>query len=155
MEDYTRILLHEVNTTPGESTRRNAPISNDTLVQLTKKKLEGFIIPSSRSEDKIEKVVRVLILAKNFIGCTLQSEPHAAIAWAGVSMFLPVSEYIHLYVPENVSLCLGKTFLGPVTCCFLHLIVFHCSSILACYIIWYRKSVFCAQCKIIHWQRPT
>ncbi|KAM0309073.1 hypothetical protein ACHAO8_009375 [Botrytis cinerea] len=90
MEDYTRILLHEVNTTPGESTRRNAPISNDTLVQLTKKKLEGFIIPSSRSEDKIEKVVRVLILAKNFIGCTLQSEPHATIAWAGVSMFLPL-----------------------------------------------------------------
>ncbi|TGO39060.1 hypothetical protein BHYA_0061g00150 [Botrytis hyacinthi] len=55
-------------------------------------KLDGFTIPSSRSGEKIEKVVKVVIAAKTFIGSTLESEPHAAIAWAGVSIFLPVKK---------------------------------------------------------------
>ncbi|KAF7908887.1 uncharacterized protein EAE98_012445 [Botrytis deweyae] len=90
MEDYTRILLHELNTTLGGNNSRNAPISNHTLVQLMRKKLDGFSIPSSRSEDKIEKVVKVLMAAKSFIDFAFQSEPHAAVAWTGVSMFLPL-----------------------------------------------------------------
>ncbi|TGO11258.1 hypothetical protein BTUL_0114g00360 [Botrytis tulipae] len=90
MDDYSRILVREADTTPGSSSVQDSPISNDTLIKLMKAKLDGFTIPSSRSGDKIEKVVKVVIAAKTFIGSTLESEPHAAIAWAGVSMVLPL-----------------------------------------------------------------
>ncbi|KAF7881383.1 uncharacterized protein EAF01_011894 [Botrytis porri] len=90
MDDYSRILLREANVTPGSSTTQDAPISNGKLIKLMKAKLDGFTIPSSRSGDKIEKIVKVVIAAKTFIGSTLESEPHAAIAWAGVSVFLPL-----------------------------------------------------------------
>ncbi|KAF7928104.1 uncharacterized protein EAE97_009902 [Botrytis byssoidea] len=90
MDDYSRILVREADTTPGSSSIQDVPISNDTLIKLMKTKLDGFTILSSRSGDKIEKVVKVVIAAKTFIGSTLESEPHAAIAWAGVSMFLPL-----------------------------------------------------------------
>ncbi|KAJ8063320.1 hypothetical protein OCU04_008550 [Sclerotinia nivalis] len=90
MEDYSRILLDEANINPVGGITQNAPISNDALVQLTKAKLDNFTTTYSRSGNMIEKVVKVVMAANNFIGSTLQSEPHAAIAWAGVSMFLPL-----------------------------------------------------------------
>lgn len=98
MESYSQILLHEANTNFGGT--QNTPISNDILVNLTKTKLEDFTIPSSGSGVTIEKVVKVVMAAQNFIGSALQSEPHAAIAWAGVSMFLPVST-IHWKVRKS------------------------------------------------------
>lgn len=103
MDDYSRILVREADTTPGPSSIQDVPVSNDTLINLMKAKLDGFTIPSSRSGEKIEKVVKVVIAAKAFIGSTLESEPHAAIAWAGVSMFLPVSGYVYLFMHENMS----------------------------------------------------
>ncbi|KAF5870288.1 putative sex-determining protein fem-1 protein [Botrytis fragariae] len=78
-------------------------------------KLDEFTIPSSRSGDKIEKVVKVVIAAKTFIGFTLESEPHAAIAWAGVSMFLPDPTSTDEHRSSAVKLQLKKAIIQLYT----------------------------------------
>jgi hypothetical protein len=42
-------------------------------------------------QEQVNKVVQRIIYAKDFIGQAIFSEPHAALAWAGVSLLLPVS----------------------------------------------------------------
>ena len=40
--------------------------------------------------EKAEKVVKFIMWSKDVIGAAASLEPHAAIAWAGVSLLLPV-----------------------------------------------------------------
>ncbi|KAH8807393.1 hypothetical protein F5884DRAFT_341401 [Xylogone sp. PMI_703] len=41
-------------------------------------------------KEKIGKIVRGVLAAKDFIGSALSSEPHAALVWAGVAVVLPL-----------------------------------------------------------------
>src|SRR5580704_11914256 len=42
-------------------------------------------------KEKVDKIVSAIIFAKDFITAAASLEPHAALAWAGVSVLLPVS----------------------------------------------------------------
>ena len=39
----------------------------------------------------LKKAVEIIIASKDFIGSAVSAEPHAALAWCGVSLLLPVS----------------------------------------------------------------
>ena len=41
--------------------------------------------------DQIDKVVKVVAAAKDFVGAALASDPHAALAWTGICTLLPVN----------------------------------------------------------------
>jgi len=45
----------------------------------------------STASDVYKKIVKTVLFAKDFVGQAVSHEPHAALAWAGVSMLLPVS----------------------------------------------------------------
>jgi hypothetical protein len=45
----------------------------------------------STASDVYKKIVKSVLFAKDFVGQAVSNEPHAALAWAGVSMLLPVS----------------------------------------------------------------
>jgi len=47
-----------------------------------------------------DRVVGAVIWAKDFIGQSISSEPHAALAWAGVCLVLPVSSSLRLLCDE-------------------------------------------------------
>lgn len=40
--------------------------------------------------DQFEKAIKVIVATREFISSAVSSEPHAALAWAGVCVFLPV-----------------------------------------------------------------
>jgi uncharacterized protein YlzI (FlbEa/FlbD family) len=50
--------------------------------------------------EQVEKVLKGITAAKDVIGWLAILEPHAAFAWAGVSVFLPVSigAMTHVYL---------------------------------------------------------
>ena len=41
--------------------------------------------------EQSEKLVRFILWSKDFVSVVLKSEPHAAIAWAGISLIMPAS----------------------------------------------------------------
>lgn len=45
----------------------------------------------STAGDVYKKIVKTVLFAKDFVGQAVSNEPHAALAWAGISMLLPVS----------------------------------------------------------------
>lgn len=48
--------------------------------------------------DQFDKAVKVVIATKEFISSAVSSEPHAALAWAGVCIFLPVKTPSKFYL---------------------------------------------------------
>lgn len=36
--------------------------------------------------------MKIIVSVKDFVSSAVSSEPHAALAWAGVCVFLPVSD---------------------------------------------------------------
>ena len=48
-------------------------------------------------KEQVRKLVHTILSAKDYIGSAVSVEPHAALAWAGVLVFLPVSLYIMIY----------------------------------------------------------
>lgn len=42
-------------------------------------------------QDYSKKAIKIIIASKSFITSAASAEPHAALAWAGVSLLLPVS----------------------------------------------------------------
>jgi N-terminal domain of NWD NACHT-NTPase len=67
--------LVDVKRQAVEEARRKLTIGNET-----------YII-----KEKVDKIVSAIIFAKDFITAAASLEPHAALAWAGVSVLLPVS----------------------------------------------------------------
>ena len=59
----------------------------------------------------LKKAVEIIIASKDFIGSAVSAEPHAALAWCGVSLLLPVS--IPDIVIRIIYLMLQKLFLNP------------------------------------------
>jgi hypothetical protein len=46
-------------------------------------------------KELVSKIVSVIISTKDFISSAVSAEPHAALAWAGVLVILPVSIYLN------------------------------------------------------------
>jgi hypothetical protein len=66
------------------------------------------------AKEVVGKIVRAVISAKGFISSAVSTEPHAALAWAGVLVILPVSIYI-AYCSDSSLISTMKVFLNPVT----------------------------------------
>lgn len=47
--------------------------------------------------DQFDKAVKAVIAMKEFISSAVSSEPHAALAWAGVCVFLPVRSFFEFW----------------------------------------------------------
>jgi hypothetical protein len=63
------------------------------LANLIEKRLQNIRNQEwSAAGDIYKKIVKTVLFAKDFVGQAVSNEPHAALAWAGVSMLLPVSE---------------------------------------------------------------
>jgi N-terminal domain of NWD NACHT-NTPase len=41
--------------------------------------------------EQIDKVITIVLFAKDFVSSAVSADPHAALAWAGVCVLLPVS----------------------------------------------------------------
>jgi hypothetical protein len=41
--------------------------------------------------DSVERMSKIILLAKDFVSSAVGTDPHAALAWAGTSAILPVS----------------------------------------------------------------
>ena len=41
-------------------------------------------------KDQVRKIVHTVLSVKDFIGSAVSADPHAALAWAGVLVILPV-----------------------------------------------------------------
>jgi len=60
-------------------------------------------------KEQVRKLVHTILSAKDYIGSVVSAEPHAALAWAGVLVFLPVSLF-HFLVLTSAS----QLLLNPV-----------------------------------------
>ena len=67
--------LVDVKRQAVEEARRKLTIGNETYIV----------------KEKVDKIVSAIIFAKDFITAAASLEPHAALAWAGISVLLPVS----------------------------------------------------------------
>lgn len=61
-----------------------------TLLEVCENSLKAMNSPSGRADKVLEKTIKIVGLAKDFVGSIVSVEPHAAVAWAGVCLFLPV-----------------------------------------------------------------
>jgi N-terminal domain of NWD NACHT-NTPase len=58
-------------------------------------------------KEQVDKIISAITAAKEFITTAASLEPHAALAWAGVSVLLPVSlanNYTILTLPTKRAL---------------------------------------------------
>ncbi|KAJ5197517.1 hypothetical protein N7449_007996 [Penicillium cf. viridicatum] len=100
---YEEILLaqDEINGEPSQN--HLAPAGSyqreEQLRQIAKSKVEEIDLArwqpriGSHSVDVgggFEKAVKIVVAAKEFVSSAVSSEPHAALAWAGVCIFLPL-----------------------------------------------------------------
>lgn len=91
-----RMGLHDVDLTSTGSLARQGQFSLVIARRLEKieKNCLSFTVTDRKLvlQEQINKAGRIVTLAKNFISSSsVCPESHAAIAWAGVCMLLPVS----------------------------------------------------------------
>jgi N-terminal domain of NWD NACHT-NTPase len=60
-------------------------MAKDAQLKFTIRKTEVSV------KKQVEKIAGVILFAKHFISAAASTEPHAALAWAGISILLPVS----------------------------------------------------------------
>ena len=65
---------------------------------LKSREVKQWVVSLGKKAFKIrecgEKVVKFIIWSKDFVAAAVTSEPHAALAWAGVCLLLPVRRTI-------------------------------------------------------------
>jgi hypothetical protein len=67
----------------------------------------GREIPVPKQSTFVNKTVNAIIHAEAFIGSAISAEPHAGLAWAGVSVLLPASLHINFtFVLLCAKVCL-------------------------------------------------
>src|SRR5579871_352206 len=64
---------------------------------------------------QIRKAVHAILSAKDLIGPTISAEPHAALAWAGVLVILPVSVSITNAFHFSMLTSTSQLILNPIT----------------------------------------
>lgn len=57
---------------------------------MVSKNLESIITAQGKPTANFDRAVKVILSVKGFISEAVSAEPHAALAWAGVCIFLPV-----------------------------------------------------------------
>ena len=99
--DASSITTTQVSITPPE-------LARNIELKLKKQDSERLMIPFLNKQikvrDQAEKVVKFIMWSKDVIGAAASLEPHAAIAWAGVSLLLPVRKPCFLLVLWNIYL---------------------------------------------------
>jgi len=103
IDTYEKVLLENL---PGEGTPTNTFASlkashrEERMSALVQKKVDDmeqaqFKLRLGNKKIKlrpqVDRVVKVVIYAKDFVTSGVSADPHAALAWAGVCVFLPVS----------------------------------------------------------------
>ncbi|KAF7925022.1 uncharacterized protein EAE98_007110 [Botrytis deweyae] len=91
-EQYSIIICREADKNnehhPDESAQCLA--NPAMLLKVCQNSLETMNSPSGRANKVFEKTIEIVGLAKDFVGSVVSAEPHGAVAWAGVCLFLPL-----------------------------------------------------------------
>ena len=88
------------------------------LATLIEKRLQTIHKEKWPTATKVyKKTVNTVLFAKSFITQVASNEPHAALAWAGISMLLPVSGRFSCYFQRRVK---GKVVLTRPQSVVLH-----------------------------------
>ncbi|TGO26200.1 hypothetical protein BPAE_0064g00160 [Botrytis paeoniae] len=91
-EQYSLIIRREADKSdehhPNESAKSLANAA--TLLKVCQNSLETMNAPSGRADKVFKKTIGIVGLAKDFVGSVVSAEPHGAVAWAGVCLFLPL-----------------------------------------------------------------
>ncbi|KAF7941863.1 uncharacterized protein EAE97_006700 [Botrytis byssoidea] len=91
-EQYSLIICRQTDKSneyhPNESAKILA--NGATLLKVCQNSLETMNAPSGRVDKGFEKTTEIVGLAKDFVGFVVSAEPHGAVAWAGVCLFLPL-----------------------------------------------------------------
>jgi len=103
IDTYEKVLLENLQ---GEGTSTNTFASlkasdrEERMSALVQKKVDDMELAQSKLglgnkeiklRPQVDRVVKVVIYAKDFVTSAVSADPHAALAWAGVCVFLPVS----------------------------------------------------------------
>ena len=94
-ETIVRIDQEVVHLGPLGSVARQEQLSAFITRRLDsiEKDKTSFVVAGKRVvlQEQVNKVVRIIMFAKDFVSSAVNAEPHAALAWTGVCMLLPVS----------------------------------------------------------------
>jgi hypothetical protein len=114
VKHYEQILTREEAESADSSAQVNTthPVTHSItrMTRLASKKLAALddsrlkIRLRSKTfvvKDGVDQILTVVVAAKDFVSGAVASEPHAAIAWAGVCVLLPVS----VFLLQSLSLC--------------------------------------------------
>ena len=99
VEQYEETIMQEnqdnTHLAPVGSLARQEQLSAVVTRRLDsiEKDQKSFIVAGKRVvlQEQLNKFVRVVMFARNFVSQAVSAEPHAALAWAGVCVLLPVS----------------------------------------------------------------
>ena len=98
LDSYERVLFSELGAKPrdgniGELEKREdlSALINKRLQEIDKARWK-FTLGSQTIELKaqVDRIVKAVLFAKDAVSSALISEPHVALAWAGVCVILPV-----------------------------------------------------------------
>lgn len=93
-ESVMRIDQEDTRLAPVGSLARQAQLSAIITKRLDsiEKDQYGFTVAGRRVElhEQSDKIVRIVMFAKDFVSSAISTEPHAALAWAGVCVLLPL-----------------------------------------------------------------
>ena len=103
MNTYEKVLLENLQgegSSTGTLASLKASEREEQMSRLVKKKVDDMEQAQSKLRlgnkeiklrPQVDRVVKVVIYAKDFVTSAVSVDPHAALAWAGVCVFLPVS----------------------------------------------------------------
>ena len=94
-ESIMRIDQEDAHLAPVGSLTRHEQLSAVITRRLDdiEKDQKGFTMAGRRIlvQEQMDKLVQMVLFAKDFVSSAVNAEPHAALAWAGVCVLLPVS----------------------------------------------------------------
>jgi hypothetical protein len=102
MDAYEKDLLVSQDTEKQDASTQTSSDRQVQIQKLVERKLQDIqnaqlkLTLGGREvvvKEQIRKVVNMIISAKDLIGPAVSADPHAALAWAGVLVVLPVSIY--------------------------------------------------------------
>lgn len=79
------------NKAPVSGQRATDTLKSENMMNSTKARLNELSTAQSITTSYTEKFVKIVLAGKDFVASAARSKPHAALAWAGVSILLPVS----------------------------------------------------------------
>ena len=89
---YERILSQEILNNPNEPllAAMKTKECQQQISTLAHKKLKEAERSHSEIQRQIDRIVKSVLFFRDFVSSAVSSEPHAALVWAGVCIFLPV-----------------------------------------------------------------